>query len=67
MDTQPLLQGWQLVVWLAEYAGITTERAQWLEHFAARVALGEAHNGPVRASKPKKDTGEQRRVKMFPK
>ena len=40
---------------------------QWLEHFAARVALGEAHNGPVQASKPKKDAGEQHRIKMFPK
>ena len=25
----------ELAIWLAEYAGITTERAQWLEHFAA--------------------------------
>ena len=36
----------ELAVWLAEHAGITTEHAQWLEHFAARVASGEAHNGP---------------------
>ena len=57
----------ELEIWLAEYAGITTERAQWLEHFAARVASGEAHNRPAWASKPKKDAGEQRHVKMFPK
>ena len=25
----------ELAIWLAEYASITTERAQWLEHFAA--------------------------------
>ena len=43
------------------------QRAQWIEHFAARVASGEAHNGPVRASKPKKDAGEQHRLKKFPK
>ena len=57
----------ELALWLAESASITTERAQWIEHFAARVASGEAHNGPVRASKPKKDAGEQRRIKKFPK
>ena len=57
----------ELAIWLAEYAGITTERAQWLEHFAARVASGEVHNGPAWASKPKKDAGEQHRVKKFPK
>ena len=57
----------ELAVWLADYAGITTERAQWLKHFAAQVASGEAHNGPARASKPKKDAGEQRRVKLFSK
>ena len=57
----------ELALWLAESAGITTERAQWIEHFAARVALGEAHNGPAQASKPKKDTGEQCRIKKFPK
>ena len=33
--------------------------AQWLKHFAAQVALREAHNGPAWASKPKKDAGEQ--------
>ena len=57
----------ELALWLAESAGITTERAQWIEHFAACVALGEAHNGPAPASKPKKDAGEQRRIKRFPK
>ena len=57
----------ELALWLAESAGITTERAQWIEHFAARVALEEAHNGPARASKPKKDAGEQCRIKKFPK
>ena len=57
----------ELALWPAESAGITTERAQWIEHFAARVALGEAHNGPARASKPKKDAGEQHRIKKFPK
>ena len=57
----------ELALWLAESAGITTEHAQWIEHFAARVASGEAHNGPARASKPKKDAGEQRRIKRFPK
>ena len=57
----------ELAVWLAEYASITTERAQWLKHLAAQVALGEAHNGPAWASKPKKDAGEQHHVKMFPK
>ena len=56
-----------LALWLAESAGITTERAQWIEHFAAHVASGEAHNGPAWASKPKKDAGEQRRIKKFPK
>ena len=57
----------ELALWLAESAGITTEHAQWIEHFAARVALGKAHNGPARASKPKKDAGEQRHIKRFPK
>ena len=57
----------ELALWLAESAGITTECAQWIEHFAARVASGEAHNGPAQASKPKKDAGEQRRIKKFPK
>ena len=57
----------ELVLWLATSAGITTEHAQWLEHFAARVASGEAHNEPARASKPKKDAGEQCQIKMFPK
>ena len=55
----------ELALWLAESAGITTECAQWIEHFAARVASGEAHNGPAWASKPKKDTGEQHRIKKF--
>ena len=53
----------ELAIWLAEYAGIITEHAQWLKHFAAQVALGEAHNGPAWASKPKK----KRRIKRFPK
>ena len=53
----------ELAHWLAESAGITSERAQWLEHFAAQVALGVAHNGPAWASMPKKDTGEQRQIK----
>ena len=57
----------ELALWLATSASITTERAQWLEHFAACVASGEAHNEPVQASKPKKDAGEQRQIKMFPK
>ena len=57
----------ELVLWLATSTGITTERAQWLKHFAARVALGEAHNEPVWASKPKKGAGEQHQIKMFPK
>ena len=57
----------ELALWLAESASITTEHAQWIEHFAARVASGEAHNGPARASKPKKDAGEQRHIKKFPK
>ena len=64
MSTVPI---GELALWLAESAGITTERAQWIEHFTARVALGEAHNGPAQASKPKKDTGEQHRIKKFPK
>ena len=50
-----------------QFPYITTECAQWLEHFAAQVASGEAHNGPAQASKPKKDAGEQRHVKLFPK
>ena len=50
----------ELALWLATSAGITTKRAQWLEHFAAQVASGEAHNEPAQASKPKKDAGEQR-------
>ena len=57
----------ELALWLATSAGITTERAQWLEHFAARIASGEAHNEPVQGSKPKKDAGEQCRIKMFSK
>ena len=57
----------ELALWMTTSAGITTEHAQWLEHFAARVASGEAHNEPARASKSKKDAGEQRRIKMFPK
>ena len=57
----------ELVLWLATSAGITTEHAQWLKHFAAHVASGEAHNEPAQASKPKKDAGEQRWIKMLPK
>ena len=57
----------ELALWLAESAGITTEHAQWIEHFAAHVASGEAHNGPAWASKPKKDAGEQHCIKKFPK
>ena len=57
----------ELALWLATSAGITTEHAQWLKHFAACVASGEAHNEPAWASKPKKDAGEQCQIKMFPK
>ena len=57
----------ELAHWLAESVGINTECAQWLKHFAAQVALGETHNGPARASKPKKDAGEQHHFKKFHK
>ena len=65
MHTASTVPVGELALWLAESAGITTERAQWIEHFAARVASGEAHNGPAQASKPKKDAGEQRHIKKF--